>query len=165
MTPGAAPPAPPAGMAAATAAYTAGDIAGSKGSARSSFRASGRVSLSARPASSAQVGHTAGSVATTSAALGLRRTSWQQHLPPRLQRLFTKIAVVMDGGAVLCVIVLATLAAIFLEDIKGQTLRLRHRGCAWAQPRASWHRIGRLTRLQPHALALSSAMSVCSHEL
>lgn len=119
MTPGAAPPAPPAGMAAATAAYTAGDIGGSKGSARSSFRVSGRVSLSARPASSAPVGHTAGSVATTSAALGLRRTSWQQHLPPRLQRLFTKIAVVMDGGAVLCVIVLATLAAIFLEDIKG----------------------------------------------
>lgn len=165
MTPGASPPAPPAGMAAATAAYTAGDLGGSKGSARSSFRASGRVSLSARPASSAPVGHTAGSVATTSAALGLRRTSWQQHLPPRLQRLFTKIAVVMDGGVVLCVIVLATLAAIFLEDIKGHRRWDRCDRCDSARLSRACHRIGRLTLLQPHALALSSALSMCSDEL
>lgn len=122
MTPAGAPPAP-LGMAAATAAYTAGGDGG-KGSARTSFRSSGRVSMSARPASSAPVGHTAGSVATTSAALGLRRTSWQHHLPPRLQRAFTKVAVIMDGPVVLCIVVLATLVAIFLEDIKGHCGRI-----------------------------------------
>jgi hypothetical protein len=56
----------------------------------------------------------------SSSRLGLRRTSWQLHLPQSVQRLFAAIAQVMDGPIVLSVIVLATLVSIFLEDIKGQ---------------------------------------------
>jgi len=50
--------------------------------------------------------------------LGLRRTSWQRHLSPRMQRIMEQAAEVMDGPVVLTIIVLATLMAIFLEDIK-----------------------------------------------
>lgn len=77
------------------------------------------ASPAAAPTASARKAVT--TAGTTGTALGLRRSSWQLHLPIPMQRLFATIATFMDGPLMLCIIVLATLMAIFLEDIKGHS--------------------------------------------
>ena len=71
---------------------------------------------------------------TTGTALGLRRSSWQLHLPLPMQRLFARIATFMDGPLMLCIIVMATLVAIFLEDLKGQSSKQRRSSSNRRQP-------------------------------
>lgn len=48
----------------------------------------------------------------------LRRTSWQNRLPPVVELALKAVADALDGPVGLTVVVIATVIAIFLEDIK-----------------------------------------------